>query len=332
MGRMAESDDLAMGEPVWRIVDDGGYTTGLVLPHAGGLRLMPASGGGDLLMSNGPLCGAIASLELSLPRGHWLQGDCWLESEEANDPINLNFCLSGSCLYVGESGGRHVFQGQRLAIFVNKPAQVRARVRNGDGRFQAVDISIGYGGLQRLATEQELPAPLKRLTQSGQLQPFEAEVVMDAQLMRVASELAQAMQSDASNALYREAKGLELIALLLMRWNERRTAPRMRLYARDRERLQEARERLLKNLADPPTIEQLADSCGMGLTRFREGFHSLFGKPVYEYLRTARLETARMLIQQGLSIQLAAYRVGYRDVSSFTRAFRKHFSFTPGCL
>jgi AraC-like DNA-binding protein len=31
-----------------------------------------------------------------------------------------------------------------------------------------------------------------------------------------------------------------------------------------------------------------------------------------------------------MPIQMAAFRVGYHDVSSFTRAFRRHFGFTPG--
>ncbi|MDY0111298.1 MAG: AraC family transcriptional regulator [Candidatus Krumholzibacteria bacterium] len=328
---MEEPRDAIRDDAPWRIVDTAGRTRGPVRQHATGLAF-PADAGG-LAIAGGAFGGAVALLDLALPTGYWLQGDCWLEGEEANDPVNLDFCLAGSCEHQGVEVGNH-FRGGRLKVFLDKPSQVAGRVRNGDGRFLSISVSLSRAGLQRLAAEQALPQPLQRLAERQGPTPYEAEFHMDAALMRVAQELAQGMRlgSGPGLGLYREAKTLELLATLVMQWADTRTRPQSKLTARDHERLGEARERLVANLADPPTIEQLAQSAGMGQTRFREAFQQCFGKPVYEYLRITRLETARMLIQQGMSLQLAVFRVGYHDLSSFIRAFRRHFGCTPGRL
>ncbi|MDD3519068.1 MAG: hypothetical protein PHQ14_12025 [Chromatiales bacterium] len=97
---------------------------------------------------------------------------------------------------------------------------------------------------------------------------------MDAGLARVVHELAAALRAPPGPglALYHEAKGLELLSLLLMHWNDHRTRPRRPLDQRDRERLCEARDRLVHDPADPPSIDELARAAGMGQTRFAKVF------------------------------------------------------------
>lgn len=97
------------------------------------------------------------------------------------------------------------------------------------------------------------------------------------------------------------------------------------------ERIHHARELLLSNLQDPPSVADLARMVGMNDYKLRQGFHRQFGTTIFEQLRLQRLNQARSLLQnQGISVAEAAFRVGYSDMKHFYKAFKKHFNTTPG--
>ncbi|WP_127476065.1 AraC family transcriptional regulator [Sulfurivermis fontis] len=307
----------------FRIVDDRGR------PMNPGLAAPPVC---DLRLQAGALGGAVACLSLALPRAHWLEGDCWLAGGPEADPVNIVLSLSGVCDYRQTRGDGIHFNRGELKIFLGTPEQTQARVCNGEESFFAVDISIGRRGLERLYEEGALPPPLASLAAAGVVAPRESTWPLLPVYEHIARELAASLAWGPEGRLYREGKTLELIALLLHEWNAPRTAPGPSLVPLVRSRLDGARDRLLAQMADPPSIEALAREAGLGLTAFREAFRRRFGLPVYEFLRVARLEAARTLLADGLPVQLAAHRVGYASEAAFSRAYRRHFGHPPSAV
>ncbi|WP_449221217.1 helix-turn-helix domain-containing protein [Tistrella mobilis] len=97
----------------------------------------------------------------------------------------------------------------------------------------------------------------------------------------------------------------------------------------DIERLHAARELLLRDLAAPPSVPDLARAVGLNARKLGRGFQALFGSPVYAFVKTRRLDEARRLIEdEGLGIAEAAWRVGYSP-AHFSTAFRKHHGLPP---
>jgi len=98
----------------------------------------------------------------------------------------------------------------------------------------------------------------------------------------------------------------------------------------ERARLEQAKDILSENLDTPPSLSELSKQIGLNTFKLKTKFKELFGVPVFKYLQNERLNKAHGLIRhQGLSIQEAAWNVGYDSLSSFSNAFSKKFGFRP---
>lgn len=98
----------------------------------------------------------------------------------------------------------------------------------------------------------------------------------------------------------------------------------------EREKLLKAKEILRENLESPPSLSDLSRQIGLNTFKLKKNFKELFGVPVFKYLQNERLNKAHDLLRnQHVSIQEAAWHVGYDSLSSFSNAFSKKFGFRP---
>jgi len=98
----------------------------------------------------------------------------------------------------------------------------------------------------------------------------------------------------------------------------------------EREKLLQAKEILAANLESPPSLSELSKQIGLNTFKLKKNFKELFGVPVFKYLQNERLNTAHNLLRNdNVSIQEAAWHVGYDSLSSFSNAFSMKFGFRP---
>jgi AraC-like DNA-binding protein len=94
--------------------------------------------------------------------------------------------------------------------------------------------------------------------------------------------------------------------------------------------LNKARDILLENIENPPSLSELSKEIGFNTTRLKKKFKAFFGVPVFKYLQNERLSSAHQLIsQKKATVQEAAWHVGYDSLSSFSNAFSKKFGYRP---
>jgi AraC-like DNA-binding protein len=130
--------------------------------------------------------------------------------------------------------------------------------------------------------------------------------------------------------LFLEGKVLELMAISLQSAFSQEPNPGHNLKADDIDRIRQARDILLCDLANPPSLLKLAHQVGLNDCTLKRGFRQVFNTTVFGYLQTQRLERARLLLlERELSVQQAAHAVGYLSRSHFSAAFRKHFGVSP---
>jgi AraC-like DNA-binding protein len=99
---------------------------------------------------------------------------------------------------------------------------------------------------------------------------------------------------------------------------------------REQQKVREARERLLSDMRNPPSLGALAGLVCLSEKKLNAGFRALFGATVYETLRNERLEHARIALEDGqLALKDAARRVGYNHVSNFICAFTARYGAPP---
>jgi DNA-binding response OmpR family regulator len=99
---------------------------------------------------------------------------------------------------------------------------------------------------------------------------------------------------------------------------------------RDQVLLQQAIDFLGAEMADPPSLAELARRVGSNGRKLTDLFRHHLGMTVFDYLDDLRLETARRLLESsGLAIGRVAEQIGYRNPGDFTRAFRRRYQVTP---
>ncbi|MEJ8305460.1 AraC family transcriptional regulator [Saccharibacillus sacchari] len=96
--------------------------------------------------------------------------------------------------------------------------------------------------------------------------------------------------------------------------------------------LQEVRAFIDANFSDPNlSLSLIADRFGLSSSYLSRLFKDAFGENFVDYLASVRIEAAKKLLRETTEpIQELALRVGYANYMSFSRAFKKVASTTPG--
>lgn len=122
----------------------------------------------------------------------------------------------------------------------------------------------------------------------------------------------------------------QMTALLAHFFGQLSVMPEETIPSDEREKLNLAKEILTSNLETPPSLSDLSKKIGLNTFKLKKSFKELFGVPVFKYLQNERLNTAHGLLRnQKMTIQEAAWHVGYDSLSSFSNAFAKKFGFRP---
>lgn len=95
--------------------------------------------------------------------------------------------------------------------------------------------------------------------------------------------------------------------------------------------IHKAQNWLQDRMTDAVRMSDLAQQLAVSERTLIRRFNAVLGHSPLTYLQHLRIDTARALLEAGdLSIEQIALYVGYSDVSSFSRLFRKRVGLTPG--
>jgi AraC family transcriptional regulator len=85
-----------------------------------------------------------------------------------------------------------------------------------------------------------------------------------------------------------------------------------------------------EHLAEEISLAALAELAGLSLFHFAHAFTQSFGVPPHRYHMARRMDRARSLLRKpALSVTQIGIQIGFRESSSFTKAFRRFTGLTP---
>lgn len=85
-----------------------------------------------------------------------------------------------------------------------------------------------------------------------------------------------------------------------------------------------------ENICTELTIDALADKFFISKFHMMRRFKSETGYTIHNYVINKRLLAAKQLISNGEAATSACYKCGFRDYSTFSRAYKKTFEESPG--
>lgn len=95
-------------------------------------------------------------------------------------------------------------------------------------------------------------------------------------------------------------------------------------------RLARARDFMDSNFTKAISLEDIAQVACMSQYHLLDCFKAIYALTPYQYLTQVRLQAAKNLLEsKDISVQQACQRVGYEDISSFSKLYKKNFGVSP---
>ena len=178
-----------------------------------------------------------------------------------------------------------------------------------------------------------LPAPLQALISKNSPPRFHSTVgEITPAMFAILQQILKPPYQGIMKRMYLESKVLELLALQLDQFLHREQAicRVANLRPVDIEKVYHARDILISQVENPPSLFDLADLVGLGARKLRYCFREVFGTTVFGYLHDYRMEQAKIMLA-GTKMQVAevANAVGYSHLGYFAKSFKDKFGISP---
>lgn len=136
------------------------------------------------------------------------------------------------------------------------------------------------------------------------------------------------------NDLFVHGKVLEILACefsSVLSTGSMGAAPNLiQLSRQDINAIKKAKEILIQNISNPPSIPKLARMVALNQFKLKKGFHQVYNSTPYAIVRDHRMKMARQLLQSSeYNVGEVSAIVGIMNQAHFTRAFVKRYGVRP---
>jgi AraC-like DNA-binding protein len=240
--------------------------------------------------------------------------------------FGFKFFLSGTMKYKNRTIKEEMVMAGGLNRFAYFPIPRGTGQSLSRERVRAVTISMTPSFFSILS--QDALARSLRFTNAIPEKPFFQINPNTAAMEAAVSDIFNCTYHGTIRKLFFESKALELVAHQLGRVVP--CGPFQRISGDELEKVESAREILIRHMDNPPSFLSLARMVGLPHNRLSLGFKSAYGITPFMLLKDIRLKRARILLEENQgNVTDIAYRVGYTSLSHFARAFKDRFGISP---
>lgn len=160
--------------------------------------------------------------------------------------------------------------------------------------------------------------------------PLLFEQIVQPSFQKIADEITTGIADKSLELFFYRIKAEELVCRLFVELGKREDKHIYPLNTQDIQTIYKVKERLLERPDTSPTIDELAVFANMSLSKMKRIFKQIFGDSIFNYYQTFRMqEAARLLKEEKLSVSEVGYRLGFSNLSHFSRVFEQHFGIKP---
>lgn len=160
--------------------------------------------------------------------------------------------------------------------------------------------------------------------------PYLYDQIISNEIEQVAGKIALVNNEEELSHFYLKLKTEEMIYLFLSELSKRETITNYPLNVADVKAMYAIKETLCSDLSNPPDLSHLAFISNMSESKMNKLFKQIFGNSIYNYYQALRMNEAAYLIrEEKLSVSETGYRLGFSNLSHFSRIFEKHIGLKP---
>ena len=193
--------------------------------------------------------------------------------------------------------------------------------------FRSINIAVNQTYLQKMLDNVRHPL-ITRIVENKEHFVFESNVTSN--MIKCANDLISEKVNEGLETLFFKIKCEELLCFLFNKLMERKDEPISKFHIDDIKAIYKIKEHLQSHLDTAPNIGNLAIEVGMSEPKLRKLFRQIFGKGVFEYYQSLRMQLAAQLIkEERLSVSEVGYKLGFTNLSHFSRVFEEHIGMKP---
>lgn len=193
---------------------------------------------------------------------------------------------------------------------------------------EVVNIEVDATYLDELFDVSGRSTVLQSLLQNTQ--PLLFEQMIYPSLQKIVDEIVSEPVDETFELFFRRVKAEELICRLLMELEKRDEKHLYALNSQDIQILYKIKEQMLEHPETPPVINELAVNANMSPSKLKRLFKQIFGNSIFSYYQKFRMqEAARLLKEEKLSVSDVGYKLGFTNLSHFSRVFEEHIGMKP---
>lgn len=246
----------------------------------------------------------------------------------------IHFCLRlGVGGYEDIDGYMKVDQPSRMGTIIRYPAGTELRrVSPTDETWRIACLWLKPSALTRLleTSHARMPQQLEWLTCERTETAHHLATPLSPQLFTAVNDILNCKFRGGVRRAFVYSKYLEILATLFQAALDQGNEPVHRVANKDLEKIHEVAHIVKSRIDCMEPLSELARAVGINRTKLVLGFRTIYGTSVEAYWRDWRMqEASELLRKQRLSVSEVAHRIGFSEVSSFTRAFNRQFGVPP---
>lgn len=252
-----------------------------------------------------------------------------LEREIDSSYIQFHFCNKGSAVFVFNNGTYTLNINEDTSLLLYNPQRDLPIHLEMQPHSILVSLVISIKKFHGLFSDDADYVTF--LTDDNKDKKYYKDGKISPSMAVILNQLMSFNLNSSIKALYFKGKAYELLSLFFNRSEDADIEQCPFLVDEvNVAKLKKAKDLIIANMAEPPSLQELADAIGLSLKKLKEGFKQIYGDTVYSFLFDYKMEVARKLLESGEhNVNEVGLKVGYSTASHFIAAFKKKFGTTP---
>ena len=243
--------------------------------------------------------------------------------------IQFHFCIKGSSRFIfnDSSYAFDVLDSRHMLLYNTlKKLPVNLELRS---KSWVISVIISIEKFHSLFSQEAAYIPF--LSDENKVKKYYDDGQTTPQMAIVLNQILNFNVNSSIKNLYVKGKVYELLSLFF-NTNEG-TANEKCPFLIDEDyvqKIKKAKDIVINRMAEPPSLQELADEVSLSLKKLKEGFKQIYGDSVFSFLFNYKMEFARKLLETNtVNVNEVGLQVGYSTSSHFIAAFKKKFGITP---
>lgn len=252
-----------------------------------------------------------------------------LDREIDSSFIQFHFCIKGSAAFLFNKGSYTLNIQDETSLLLYNPQRDLPIHLQVEAKTWLVSVLISIKKFHGLFSQEA--DYITFLSDDNKDKKYYKDGKISPSMSIVLNQLIHYNLNQSIKNLYFKGKAYELLSLYFNR-NEDADVEQCPFLVDETNviKIRKAKDIIISRMAEPPSLQELADEIGLSLKKLKEGFKQIYGDSVFSFLLDYKMEVARKLLESGdHNVNEVGLKVGYSTSSHFIAAFKKKYGTTP---